>query len=118
MTKTEINVFRRALEDSADRAGKRKHGIARPSRSRRVRMNWTESSTPASAITRWAISSVLPTGCAKCEPRFCRIEEGTYGICVGCEDEHPSEAPYGSPVDFILHRVPGGCGSRAGNIRG
>jgi len=38
--------------------------------SKRVQISWTESSMPAIAITQWIISSVGPSDCAKCEPRF------------------------------------------------
>ena len=49
-------------------------------------MSWTGSSTPAIAISRWAIWSAIPTGCARVRAALRRIDAGTFGICVGCEE--------------------------------
>ena len=82
--------------------------------SKRAQISWTESSMPAIGITQWVVSSVGPIDCAKCEPHFA----GSMGYIWDrrLRGKHQSETPGRCPVGFILYRLPGGCGSRAGNI--
>ena len=50
-------------------------------------MSWTEFRTARSASWRSARLDRNSTLCAKCRDALRRIDAGTFGICVGCEEE-------------------------------
>jgi Prokaryotic dksA/traR C4-type zinc finger len=45
-------------------------------------MSWTESSTPASAISQSAISNAIPAVSAKCVLHFGVLIADTFGSCI------------------------------------
>ena len=80
--------------------------------SRRVRMSWTESSTPA--IRDLAIDNVERDSSQFAEVRSAlrRVNAGAFGFCVGCAEKINPKRLAAVPLGFILYRLPRSFGTR------